>query len=200
MLCIKKLRRSNMASELSLIQAAIRVLNEEKKPLNIYDLYKKVIKVAYLKDDIDDDTINKFYTDLVTSAHFIYTGDNEWDLKENHKIELWDKDGSYYKEYTEVEVPKAMKEKEPKKAKPTKSKAKPEKVVKPEKVEEEVVEPTVIKEEDKIVPEVAIVSEESIEEEIVEDYEEEVFEDYEDDFDEDKYNEYMDKYEDRYDD
>ena len=185
-----------MNSELSLIQAAVKVLNEEKKPLNIYDLYNKVMKIAYLKDQEQEDTLSKFYTDVVTSAYFVYIGDNEWDLKENHKIELWEKDGSYYKEYNEVKIPKEYLETTEKKAKPEPVVAKP---VQEEVIEDEVNDFADVKEE-KIVPEVDIVSEEVIENEVVEDYEQEVFNDYEDDFDEDKYNEYMDTYEDRYDD
>lgn len=185
-----------MNSELSLIQAAVKVLNEEKKPLNIYDLYGKVIKIAYLKDQEQEDTLSKFYTDVVTSAYFVYIGDNEWDLKENHKIELWEKDGSYYKEYNEVKIPKEYQDIVEKKAKPAPVAAKPaKKVVKEEESKDfaEVVQ-------EKIVPEVDIVSEVVFEDEVVENYQQEVFNDYEDDFDEEKYNEYMDTYEDRYDD
>ncbi|MEC9484626.1 MAG: DNA-directed RNA polymerase subunit delta [Candidatus Izemoplasma sp.] len=193
-----------MQSELSLVGAAIKVLKKEKTPLNVYDLYKKAVDLADAKAQETDDTINNFYADLVTSAHFIYVGDNEWDLKENQKIELWDKDGSHYKEYTKVEVPKETAEKPKKEAKKSKPKSAEKEVVEEEVIDPKQVEPaeTVIDEEDKVVPEVDVVADENLDDEgVVEDYEEDVFEeDYDDDFDEEKYNEYMDKYEDRYDD
>jgi DNA-directed RNA polymerase subunit delta len=186
-----------MQSELSLIQAAEAVLRKHKKPVDIYQLFDESLDLSFFDDDNKDDLVTKFYADLITSALFIYVGDNMWDLKENQKIELWDKDGSHYKEYTVVELPKEEK---------PKPKAKPAKVEKVKVVEEEVAEEVVeevkekiIEPKDKVLPQVEVVAENN-QDDAVDDYEEEVFDEYDDDFDEEKYNEYMDTYEDQYDD
>lgn len=188
-----------MQSELSLIQAAETVLRKHKKPVDIYQLFDESLDLSFFEDGDKDELVTKFYADLITSALFIYVGDNMWDLKENQKIELWDKDGSHYKEYTVVELPKEEKPKP--KAKPAPVKVQEEEVVEVEvaddvieEVKEEVIEP-----EEKVVPQVEVVATNN-EDDAVDDYEEEVFDDYDDDFDEEKYNEYMDTYEDQYDD
>ena len=191
-----------MKTQNSLIDAAVLLLETEKKPYDLYQLFDIVTKGYTFSEEEIADLVTKFYTDLTTSAKFVYTGDNQWDLKANQKIELWEKDGSFYKEYTKVDLPKEYKEEpKPKKAKAV---AKPvvEKAPVPEVVEEvvvvEVVEPVV---EPVIVPEEATPAvpafTDSDKTEVVENYEEEVFEEFED-FDEDKYNEYMDTYEDQY--
>ncbi len=198
-----------MQNEKSLIDAAVNVLEKEKKPFDLYQLFDIVSAEKGLSDEEKANVITKFYSDLTTSAKFVYAGDNTWDLKANQKIELWEKDGSFYKEYTKVELPDEFKE-EPRVIRPANTKpvveVKPDVVeeVKPEVVEKEVkeapkpkakpvVEPVVEVAEEKT-PEVAPVGDTA-----VENYEEEVFEDF-NDFDEDKYNEYMDTYEDQYED
>ncbi|AIO18234.1 putative DNA-directed RNA polymerase subunit delta [Candidatus Izimaplasma bacterium HR1] len=212
-----------MKAQKSLIDAAVELLEVEKKPYNLYQLFDKVTKGQKFSEDAKADAVTKFYTDLTTSAKFVYTGDNQWDLKANQKIELWEKDGSFYKEYTKVDLPDEYKPApKPKKATKTKTKAKPkakakvvevvepviEKVVEPviEKVVEPVIEKTVEPVIEPVVESVAKpddkkaavpVTDESGKSEVVETYEEEVFEEFED-FDEDKYNEYMDTYEDQY--
>jgi DNA-directed RNA polymerase subunit delta len=191
-----------MTSEgLSFVDIAETILREAKEPINLYDIFDKICEIKGVEEDAKDDLISQFYADMTISAKFVYTGDNMWDIKDNQKIELWEKDGSFYKEYTEIEIPEEYLEKpEPKKAKP-KPEPKPEPVV-----EEaaEVVEEVVAKEVEVAEEVVAVVADEPVVEPATEDtndlateeYDEELF----DDFDEDKYNEYMDVYEDQYDD
>lgn len=191
--------------ELSLIVVAERIVFEKKEAINIYDLFDLVAAEKGLSNPEKAAFISQFYSDLTTSAKFSYVGENKWDLKENQKIELWEKDGSFYNEYTEVDfVDDEAPVKKPKKARKTKAKAKAKPKAKPvveevvevvaEPVVEVVVEPVVEKAAEPVTdkvtePVVAVVETET------ETPEEEVFED----FDEDKYNEYMDTYEDRYD-
>lgn len=194
-----------MKNEHSLMEAAVLLLQTEKKPYDLYQLFDIITKGKSFSEAEKNRVITKFYADLTTSARFVYTGDNQWDLKANQKIELWEKDGSFYKEYTKVDLPDELKppkkEKKPRKTKAKKAKAKP------------VVEPVIIiKEADKVVePVVEVVVEAVVEpvskkapkkttdkDAVVEHYEEEVFEEF-DEFDEEKYNEYMDTYEDQYD-
>lgn len=194
-----------MKTQNSLIDAAVALLEVEKKPYDLYQLFDILTKDVELSDEEQGEIVTKFYSDLTTSAKFVYTGDNQWDLKANQKIELWEKDGSFYKEYTKVDLPEEYKEApKPKKAAAepvvavAKPKAKAKKVVEEpvvEVVEEVKPEPVVEAVADKTpVPEFT----ESTKDEVVANYEEEVFEEFEE-FDEDKYNEYMDTYEDQYD-
>jgi len=192
---------------LSLVDVAEIVLRETKEPLDLYALYDAVCERKNIKPEDKDDIVSQFYADITVSAKFVYTGDNMWDIKSNQKIELWEKDGSFYKEYTEVVIPEEYLEKEVKKTpEPKVSKAKAatpvvEEVVEEAKVEEVVVEE--VKVEETVKPEandtkttVEPVVGEKTGEASTEEYEEELF----DDFDEDKYNEYMDTYEDQYED
>lgn len=195
-----------MYNELPLIEAAYQVLLEEKMPVDLYELFDKVADGRKFTKEQKVEELSSFYNDLTISAKFVYTGTNTWNLKANEKIELWEKDGSFYKEYTVVELPDEYKE-QPRVINPKIEVAPITKVVKPvEKVVEEVKpEPVVVVEE--VVEEVVLAEEPVVEvpvaakdaavtDEVVE---EEVFEEYEG-FDEDKYNEYMDTYEDQYDD
>jgi DNA-directed RNA polymerase subunit delta len=184
----------------SLVDVAAVVLKESKEPLNIYDLFDKACEMKGVEEDLKPGMISQFYADMTISAKFVYTGENMWDIKENQKIELWEKDGSFYKEYTEVVVPEEyLKEEkvEPKvKVEPVIEEVEEEVVVE---VKEEVVEPVIEpvakeKKEKKATKEDA--TNEEYEEYVGEDFDDELF----DDFDEDKYNEYMDTYEDQYDD
>ena len=192
-----------MAKQNSIIDAAVMVLESEKKPYDLYQLFDLVTKDMELTDDEKVDYLSKFYNDLTTSAKFVYVGDNQWDLKGNQKIELWEKDGSFYKEYTKVDLPEDYKE-EPRVVKPA-AKAEPKVVVTAEAKPEVKPEPVIPVIEDKVEetkPELSFeepVVAPQVEEEVVDTYEEEIFDDF-DDFDEDKYNEYMDTYEDQYDD
>lgn len=200
--------------EQSLIVSAIRVLGEKKEPMEFYTLFKVLCDEKNYKSDERAKLITRFYSDITTSAKFVYTGDNHWDLKERQKTELWEKDGSYFKEYTEIKAsdytdsnleepaPKPKKVRAKKATKKAAKKVKEEVVVEPV-IEEVVVEVT----KEEVIEKVAKVAKESVEvvkqkiagEDGFVEYEEDVAEEYEDDFDEDKYNEYMDTYEDKYD-
>lgn len=183
--------------EQALIDAATRVLKEKKEPLEFYELFNIVCGEKEYSDELKLELVTQFYTDISTSAKFVYTGDNMWDLKEHQKTELWEKDGSFYKEYTEIVasdyvVTKAVEPVETVVEKPA-AVEKPEiiKVEKPEKADKidraklervfaEKADPGVVRDEDYV------------------DYDEVIEDEEEDDFDEEKYNEYMDTYEDQY--
>jgi len=205
--------------EQSLIESAIRVLGEKKEPMEFYALFTLLCDEKNYSKKERAEFITRFYSDITTSAKFVYTGDNHWDLKEHQKTELWEKDGSYFKEYTEIKASDYtdlnLEEPAPK---PKKVRAKKVKKVVEHIDFDEVIKETIIDEPKDIEPAVEITKEEVIEKvakvakDAVEtvkekisgedgfvEYEEDVPEEYEDDFDEDKYNEYMDTYEDQYD-
>ncbi len=206
--------------EQSLIDSAERVLRKKKTPLNLYQLFDVVCAEKEYGDKEKTKLITQFYTDLITSAKFVYTGDNTWDLKEFQKNDLREKDGSFYKEYTvipddgEAEIKEVKVKTKQKKRKKVKAKVKEVEIkeVKAKVKEVEIKEVKAKVKEEKIEEKIEGKIEEKVEEKIegkkipqkvapeekVTEYEE-VFEEFEDEFDEDKYNEYMDTYEGKYD-
>lgn len=132
--------------EQSLIVSAIRILTEKKEPVEFYTLFGIVCDEKDYSKDERANLITRFYSDITTSAKFVYTGDNHWDLKEHQKTELWEKDGSFFKEYTEIkasdyadnnlEAPKPK----PKKVKAKKAKKAKKVVEVKEEIKEEVIE------------------------------------------------------------
>lgn len=167
--------------EWALVDTAEVILKKSKEPINFYELFDVVAKEKGLSEEEKEVYVTHFYSDITISGRFVYTGDNTWDLKAKQKIELWEKDGSFYNEYTDVEDLQPEVE-EPK--------------VKEEVVE--VLEPKVEKEpvEVKSDEEVIIKDNETLNENA-----ENIFDDFEeeDDFDEEEYNKYMDTYEEKYD-
>jgi len=185
--------------EQSLIDSAERIIRKKKTPLDLYKLFDMVCAEKNLTGKNKTVLITQFYTDLITSAKFVYTGDNNWDLKEFQKTELREKDGSFYKEYTVVEDKKGVTPAKPKTRAKRKTKAKVKPVIEKVKVEETSVIEKTVKEEVVIDTKIKGAKLTDTGVEVIGEYEEEVFEEYEDEFDEDKYNEYMDTYEDKYD-
>jgi len=196
-----------MPKERSMIDTAVWIMSNEKKSFDLYDLFDRVSEEMNLSEEQQHTLLSKFYADMTTSAKFIYVGDNEWNLKANEKVELWDKDGSFYKEYNVVELPEEYKidpyatVKKPKpQPQPQPTVTVVEKAVEAhmEAMEEELDE-TVVEPKKPVVEPVVEPIDFDEEAPVVELEEDEVFDDY-DDFDEEKYNEYMDSYEDQYDD
>lgn len=211
--------------EMSFINVAEMIIKKRKEPMDLYDLFDAILaqkNVTELDENQVVESLNTFYADLTSSAKFVYTGANTWDLKEHQNVELWEKDGSFYSEYKEVydevmearldaaarrelehqEMLEKRKEREAMILAARESQDSPaleidETVVfEAEEIEEEVLE---------LEPEV-VVEEEPIEEKSIQDdieaefgeLEEEVLED--DDFDEEEYNKRMDEFENLYED
>lgn len=165
--------------QLSFMEAAEAILRANKAPMSFYELFAKLSELKGLTDEQRAEHIAQFYADFIISAKFVYMGDDLWDLKSRQSIDLWDKDGAYYREFPEDEEEELELEEEE---------------------EEEEVEEELEEEEE----EEAVVYEKDFEHKLDEVDEEEVEEDelLVDDvegFDDDKYNEYMDDYEDMYD-
>ncbi len=186
----------------SLIDIAEEVLFTKKAQANMYELFDIACEKKGIEETSKTDLIAQFYTDMISSAKFVYLGENEWDLKEHQEVSLWEKDGSYYKEYNKVDVPEIVEEKPVVVAPKPVVEEKPVVDFEAEAPVDTDFEPAV----DAYNEEVMEVETKEVEEEIPAIPAEEpeyvdVFEEFEedDDFDEEKYNEYMDTYEDQYD-
>lgn len=205
-----------LEKEKSFINIAEDLLGEKQEPINLYTLFEEVLKKSgeSSKDENKNEWLSTFYADLTSSAKFVYLGENEWDLKSNHDVSMWEKDGSFYSEYKEVydEGLERRLEDQVKKedAHQAMLEARKEKEAMIQAARESQDSPALDMAENDNVPiftedfasdlgdleqtleEDIILTEEDIEEPV------DVEEIEEDDFDEEKYNEYMDEYEDQY--
>lgn len=175
-------------NQMSLMEVAESTLKQNKQPMSFLELFQAVCAIKQISEDAKNEIISQVYADFITSAKFVYVGDDLWDLKSRQSIDLWDKDGAFYQEFPDFE----------------------EEVEEVEEEEEEFEDDLDVDEEDE-----EELEEEEEEEDIYEDDidydefdedEEDFIEDTDDialeeeeDFDDDKYNEYMDDYEKMYD-
>ncbi len=88
--------------EKSLLELAVELMKKKKKPQNIYKFLNELAEIRGLNTN-DPVIMAKMYTDITTSSIFVYCGDDEdtkekdrWDLKHNHPLSLFDKEGSYF--------------------------------------------------------------------------------------------------------
>ena len=81
-------------SELSLLEVAVKIVEDKKSPINIYELIEAVLAAKGLTDDENKTLTTKLYVDITTSSKFVYMGEENWDLKINQSLDEFDKDGS----------------------------------------------------------------------------------------------------------
>ncbi len=91
--------RKNM----SIMELAHQMLSENGKAMSFIELYDNVCAEKGIAEEEKAENISQVYSDFITSAKFIYVGDDEWDIKGRQTIDLWDKDGAYYDEYPDYE-------------------------------------------------------------------------------------------------
>ncbi|XMB86245.1 DNA-directed RNA polymerase subunit delta [Mycoplasmatota bacterium WC44] len=184
-----------MAAHKSMLETAVELLKRKRNPQKFNKIFKEVSETLGLTDEEKESSKARFYNDLSLSALFIYTGNDEWDLKERQPIELWDKDASYFIDPEELKALKAERQKEKlalKKAEEAKLEALSLEKKKSEKIIDNSNEELLEEEQDKKVDEVTIApSKEKKEETSDEDNDNQMM-------DEKDYNKYMDDYEDLY--
>ena len=88
---------------MSIMELAYQVLFDNGKAMTFTELYDTICKEKEITDEDKAKMISQVYADFITSAKFIYVGDDEWDVKGRQTIDLWDKDGAYYDEYPDYE-------------------------------------------------------------------------------------------------
>ena len=169
-------------SKLSPLEVAAAILNEKKSPMNINELLDAILEAKGF--DKDDNTVRaSLYCDLVASSKFVYLGEEDlWDLKLNHPLEEFDKDGSAFtpkgEEYVEDETERFS-----------------EDDLDDDSSDDDDEDDEDRDEDEDLDEENEEESDEYEDEEYDEDYDDSA----DDDFEEDKYNELMDDYEDMYD-
>jgi DNA-directed RNA polymerase subunit delta len=73
--------------ELSMIEIAFEVMQEERKPFDYYDLVKRVAELRGMNKQQVKDRIAFLYTDLNIDGRFLTLGDNQWGLKAWYPLE-----------------------------------------------------------------------------------------------------------------
>lgn len=91
--------------ELSMLDTAISILENNNEKMNIHELTKKTLAAKGI-EDIDNEYTTQLYLDITTSARFVYMGDEEWDLKDRQPLSMYDKDGSEFNTNEEIDLDK----------------------------------------------------------------------------------------------
>lgn len=175
-------------SELSLLEVAVKIVEEKNAPINIYELIQEVLNRKGLEDDEKKSLAARLYVDITTSSKFVYMGEDNWDLKLNQPLEQFEKDGSAFNTTDYVEEDDEDEDLEDY-----------EDSLSLDEDEDEDDEES-DEDEDEEEDEEDLDSEDEETDEYDEDDLEDDDLDSDDDFKEDKYNKYMDDYEDMYED
>ena len=81
--------------QMSLLEVALKIMDEKGTVVNIYDLIKEVLETKGL-EDLDGSLAAKLYIDITTSSKFVYMGESNWDLKSRQSLDEFDKDGASF--------------------------------------------------------------------------------------------------------
>lgn len=67
---------------------AYMLINENKKPMNTPELFKKICELLSYTEEQYAEKIGDFYTSLTTDKRFILLETAEWDLRSNHAVKI----------------------------------------------------------------------------------------------------------------
>ncbi len=82
-------------SQMSLLEVAVKLMEQKRGVQNIRNLIKEVLEMKGLNDE-DGEYATQLYIDITTSSKFVYMGNDEWDLKIRQSLDEFDKDGSAF--------------------------------------------------------------------------------------------------------
>lgn len=78
----------NELEQLSYTDLAYEIIKEDKKGYNTPNLFKEICKLLQLSDEEFEAKIGDFFTALSTDQRFILIDSTNWDLKENHVVNV----------------------------------------------------------------------------------------------------------------
>lgn len=84
---IEKMKKEEL-EVLSYTDLTEMILKENKKAMKTADIFKKICNLLELTDEDYSNKIGDFYTSMTTDKRFILLENAEWDLKDNHKVEI----------------------------------------------------------------------------------------------------------------
>lgn len=64
------------------------ILKENKKAMNTASIFKTICELLELSEDEYTNKIGDYYTSLTTDKRFTLLENAEWDLKDNHKLDI----------------------------------------------------------------------------------------------------------------
>jgi DNA-directed RNA polymerase subunit delta len=73
--------------EMSMVEIAFEILQNEKQPIQFYDLVKQIAEIKGLSKTAVENRIAYFYTDMNIDGRFVSLGDNKWGLKVWYPVE-----------------------------------------------------------------------------------------------------------------
>lgn len=88
---------------------ALLILKESKKPMNTPKLFQAVCDVLNFGEEEYTNKIGDFYTILTTDKRFVLLEKGEWDLRDNHSVQIVIDDED---DDTEVEIEEEIEEEE----------------------------------------------------------------------------------------
>ena len=83
------------------------LIKENKKPMNTPTIFRKICDLLGYNDDEYSAKIGDYYTSLTIDKRFVLLDSNEWDIRDNHSIDVSveDEDDEDEDETTEEEQP-----------------------------------------------------------------------------------------------
>ena len=82
--------------EKSLLEIAIELLEQKKKPQKIMSILKEVMEIKGVKQALAKELAPQFLLDFMQCGYFVYCGDDCWDLKDRQATSVLDKEGGDY--------------------------------------------------------------------------------------------------------
>ncbi len=87
-----------MNNHQSLIEVAQELMSQKQKPQEFTKFAKEVCEILNVSEEDYYQKAADLYTDMTTSAIFVYCGEETFDLKCRQEISLYEKDSSHFKE------------------------------------------------------------------------------------------------------
>lgn len=73
---------------LSYTDITYKILKENKKSMTTASLFREICDLLELSDSDFDSKIGDYYTSLTLDKRFVLLKNNEWDVRDNHSIEI----------------------------------------------------------------------------------------------------------------
>lgn len=64
------------------------LIKENKKPMNTPTIFKKICELLEYSDEDYTSKIGDYYTSLTIDKRFVLMETNEWDIRDNHSVEI----------------------------------------------------------------------------------------------------------------
>ena len=73
---------------LSYTDLTYMILKEEKKTMNTSEIFKRICQLLSYSDEAFSEKIGDYYTSLTIDKRFLMLENGEWDIRDNHSVEI----------------------------------------------------------------------------------------------------------------